>query len=857
MQRNVGGTAYTPSSITFNSYRSIGSGSPAAYSGRWIVDTSTDGTNYTSNTNNGTDVSSYSYTPSGSTLKTIRIRFYAAGGATTLLDEEIIPVVVDGAQGNPGTNSITIDLSNDSVSIPTANDGSSGVYTGATTTVKVYSGITDDTANWTLSKTDNNTTSTLSSGTLTVTNLSADSGSVTITATRSNYPTQTAVFSLSKAKTGTAGAAGLNTATVFLYARNNSTTAPTVSTSNSATYTFSNGGITGQPSGWTRLIPDISNGSVVWSIQATAASTAADDLIPNSEWSTPVVVSQVATNTAIIYAYKRASTAPADNPGAITYSFASNTITSPTTLENSWSKTIPSGTDPLYVITAAASSNTPTDNIAANEWSAVVKLVENGTPGNPGNPGNPGLNAAVVRLYARNNSTSTAPTLSTSGSTEYTFSSGGATDTPSGWTITIPAETSSSGSVIWTVQATAASTSTTDTIANTEWSTPVVLTRKGLDSGVGNVVVNSEYKSNINGWSNYNAGAASTYSFEWIGVTSPYLTSYAPLPYGTLHQAWAPVSLPNGTTLGNTQAQATKLYVSPGQKIEASVYVSTHRLTCDLRLYLYNAAGQYINEIIVTGGVSGIYSSNYALGGVSGTQGWGRMWGFWTVPTGAFTGGLAANGDNIVAHVQPGSYAFADSFASQAGVINYDIFYAKWYCGIADPEQTQPREWMTRPEVPTIGLELNATTEVYFTGNLSYTQLSPWPSQQPQNQQSSNIATIPSFYASVDGTLLVTATFNIRAYFTGGTDSVFGTNDITGAISWSGGNTTTGQILAAQSTGPGSTVKNTCTWKLESAVYAGTSYSPILRMTRNNWNGNGWGQVEYTNITLRAELIKR
>jgi hypothetical protein len=207
VQRNAAGNTYTPAALNFKAYRSIGGAAPTDYSGRWVVDTSTNGTDYSTNTPTASDSNTYSYTPSGSTLKTLRVRFYASGGGT-LLDEEIVPVVVDGAQG---ANAITIDLSNDSVSIPTASNGTSGVYTGATTTVKIYNGTTDDTANWTFSRTENNTTSAFGTGAninvLSVSDLTADTGSVTITAQRSTYPTQTAVFSLSKAKAGAPGTA--------------------------------------------------------------------------------------------------------------------------------------------------------------------------------------------------------------------------------------------------------------------------------------------------------------------------------------------------------------------------------------------------------------------------------------------------------------------------------------------------------------------------------------------------------------------------------------------------------------------------------------------------------------------------
>lgn len=184
------------------------------------------------------------------------------------------------------------------------------------------------------------------------------------------------------------------------------------------------------------------------------------------------------SSAALVYAYKRVQTAPTDNPGAVTYTFSSNTITSPTTLANSWQKTIPNGADPLYVTVATASSTADTDNIDASEWSTPVLLVQNGTDG---------LNTTTVFLYARNNSSVTAPTLSTAGTVTYTFSTRVLSGPiPSGWTTAIPA--AASGTVIWVVQATASSITDTDTISNTEWSVPQVLAQKG-DTGLAGITV--------------------------------------------------------------------------------------------------------------------------------------------------------------------------------------------------------------------------------------------------------------------------------------------------------------------------------------------------------------------------------
>ena len=165
-----------------------------------------------------------------------------------------------------------------------------------------------------------------------------------------------------------------NTATVFLYARNNSLiTPPALPTSGSVTYTFKTKNTAGTiPSGWSTSIPNEANGSVVWVIQATAANTGTTDSILNTEWSTPTVL-DVASKPVLVYAFKRSATAPTDSPGTVDYSYSTGTITT-ATLANGWQKTIPTGTDPLYVRVATANSSNTIDNIGANEWASAVLL---------------------------------------------------------------------------------------------------------------------------------------------------------------------------------------------------------------------------------------------------------------------------------------------------------------------------------------------------------------------------------------------------------------------------------------------------------------------------------------------------
>lgn len=97
-------------------------------------------------------------------------------------------------------------LSNDSFVATAAEDGSSPVLTGASTTISILVGGVDDSANWTVAATPSSgVTGSLSSGTYTVTGLANDTGSVDLVASRAGYPSLTCRFTLSKSRKGTRG----------------------------------------------------------------------------------------------------------------------------------------------------------------------------------------------------------------------------------------------------------------------------------------------------------------------------------------------------------------------------------------------------------------------------------------------------------------------------------------------------------------------------------------------------------------------------------------------------------------------------------------------------------------------------
>lgn len=88
---------------------------------------------------------------------------------------------------------------------------------------------------------------------------------------------------------GAKGDQGDTNVIVRLYQRTASATAPAVSITGTAVYTFSTNGISAQPSGWSSTIPT-TGASYIWEIQAVASSSATTANISNANWSSPALI---------------------------------------------------------------------------------------------------------------------------------------------------------------------------------------------------------------------------------------------------------------------------------------------------------------------------------------------------------------------------------------------------------------------------------------------------------------------------------------------------------------------------------------------------------------------------------------
>jgi hypothetical protein len=291
--------------------------------------------------------------------------------------------------------------------------------------------------------------------------------------------------------TGPTGTGGLNSATIYLYNKNTTTTPPALF-SGTFTYTFATGVLSGGTlNGWSQTPPSIAAGEYLFLSLATASSTSATDSIPYTEFSTPEVISGTGAsgaNTAIVSLFNKntsAVTPPTTFSGTFTYTFATAALSGGTL--NGWSQSAPTLTtgEYLWQRQATAFSTASTDTIASTEFSSAVVVGAAGTngatgptgtlgptgptgTGTTGPTGQAGLQVARPAVYQW-----ALSTPSISGSSTYTWATAAYT-APSGWSTTITAAPSQ-GFILYTATVTVTDVATATSTAFSWTSASIVV----------------------------------------------------------------------------------------------------------------------------------------------------------------------------------------------------------------------------------------------------------------------------------------------------------------------------------------------------------------------------------------------
>lgn len=137
---------FSPTTVTFSAYKKIGDAlSRTAYQGRLIISESTDGSTYTAKYTSSSNETSKVYTPTSDAVVGIKCSLYASGGTTTLLDEQTVLTVKDGASGqdgDDGTDGLSVGLGNYGDVIPCDTSGNASATRDFTIPFYAYKGIT-------------------------------------------------------------------------------------------------------------------------------------------------------------------------------------------------------------------------------------------------------------------------------------------------------------------------------------------------------------------------------------------------------------------------------------------------------------------------------------------------------------------------------------------------------------------------------------------------------------------------------------------------------------------------------------------------------------------------------------------
>ena len=374
--------SFTPASVTFTGKSQNGDNAKVNYSGRFIIETTTDNNTWTTRYTSSANENAKTYTVPSGTLA-VRCTLYRAGGTTTQLDTQVVPVI---SEGTTGEDAYTVILTNENhtfagsetAAIASNTDCYVVAYKGATQVAATIGTITGAPTGMTISRMNNGTVNAKFTVYVT-TSMVTKNGTLTVPVTVDGH-TFNMIFTYSLALKGQDGTSGYNNAIVYLYKR--ATSAPS-SPSSDLTYTFSTGVLSGTLDGWTQTIPSGTN--PIYVIAATATSLEDTDTIASNEWSSAVVLAQNGSNgtnglnSATVRLFQRASSTPVKPNTSLTYTFSTGVLSG--TLGD-WSQSIPT-TDgnPCYVIQATASSRTSTDTISASEWSTQSILVEDGENG--------------------------------------------------------------------------------------------------------------------------------------------------------------------------------------------------------------------------------------------------------------------------------------------------------------------------------------------------------------------------------------------------------------------------------------------------------------------------------------------
>ena len=229
--------------------------------------------------------------------------------------------------------------------------------------------------------------------------------------------------SINPSEAAVIGVDSFSAATVYLYTRTTTATAPTA-IAQDLTYNYSQAGFTTSPpfgsSNWQTTPPGITTGDYLWITVVNISANVGQEIIAASSWSTPQIFTVNGSSSIVIAAYLRATSAPS-TPSGGSYNFATKVLTPPS---GGWTQAFPSGSTPVYIVTTTATVTGTAGTDSSLTWSSPVKMVEDGTAATEVESG----------LVYYNQAATNSP--GTPSATSYNFTTGAFTGLTSGWQTT-------------------------------------------------------------------------------------------------------------------------------------------------------------------------------------------------------------------------------------------------------------------------------------------------------------------------------------------------------------------------------------------------------------------------------------
>ena len=181
-------------------------------------------------------------------------------------------------------------------------------------------------------------------------------------------------------ESGLNGTNGWSSFNLTLYKR--SETEPAAFDGGDLTYTFATNSLEGNLGTWSRDIPTDST-DPVWAIYALAFAQASSDEIPPTRWTSPARLSTEGTagakgdSVVTVFIFQQSETNPATPTGNVSYNLISGEISN----ISPWSKTVPTGSNRVWVSLATGVTNSDSIVILPARWSSPEIFREKGDTG--------------------------------------------------------------------------------------------------------------------------------------------------------------------------------------------------------------------------------------------------------------------------------------------------------------------------------------------------------------------------------------------------------------------------------------------------------------------------------------------